>query len=224
MQSKGPAAWVVHKFGGSSVADAGCFRKVADILESQPGPRLAVVLSACKGVTDTLLGVVGMAERGDAGITGQLQALRDRHQIIAETLLDPAAAAKWLARFDQDRSDLEGVLHTTRLMRSAAQNVRDLVAGYGELWSSSLFFEYLSARRQSRDKGPDKDKSAPVRWLDARQCVVVECPAGPGHPVGQLARRHRQDRRAGFRRHPDHPGVRGAHAAGRADHARPQWQ
>ena len=28
-------SWVVHKFGGSSVADAECFRRVADILVAQ---------------------------------------------------------------------------------------------------------------------------------------------------------------------------------------------
>ena len=38
--------WVVHKFGGSSVADADCFRRVAAILDSIPAPRLGVVLSA----------------------------------------------------------------------------------------------------------------------------------------------------------------------------------
>ena len=48
-----PQAWVVHKFGGSSVADAQCFERVADIIESQAATlRLAIVLSACKGVTD----------------------------------------------------------------------------------------------------------------------------------------------------------------------------
>jgi bifunctional aspartokinase / homoserine dehydrogenase 1 len=177
MQSKGSSAtgtqWVVHKFGGSSVADAACFRKVADILESQPSPRLGVVLSACKGVTDLLLGLVSMAERGDMGLATQLRGLRDRHEAIATELLDPAAATKWLAQFDQDRTDLVGALQTTSLMRSAAQNVRDLVAGYGELWSSSLFVEYLKARRKST--------GAPVRWLDARDCVVVEWgPLGPG--------------------------------------------
>ena len=36
--------WVVHKFGGSSVADADCFRKVAAILDSAPPARLGVVL------------------------------------------------------------------------------------------------------------------------------------------------------------------------------------
>ena len=58
-------AWVVHKFGGSSVADARCFERVAGIVEAQmvpaaaaapqPRPRLAIVLSACKGVTDACL-------------------------------------------------------------------------------------------------------------------------------------------------------------------------
>ena len=57
-------------------------------------------------------------------------------------------------------------------MRSAAQNVRDLVAGYGEIWSTSLFAPYLAQRRGSE---------ASVRWLDARRCVVVEWgPLGPG--------------------------------------------
>ena len=172
MQSTVSSAWVVHKFGGTSVYDAECFGKVAAIIEGQPGQQVAVVLSACKGVTDTLLALVDMAERQDAGVSAQLQLLRERHQIIAEKLLDKAGAAAWLAGFDRDRVDLEGVLHTTSLMRSAAQNVRDLVAGYGELWSTTLFAEYLKIRRKGRE--------ASVRWLDARQCVVVEWgPLGP---------------------------------------------
>jgi aspartokinase/homoserine dehydrogenase 1 len=165
MKSLGSSAWVVHKFGGTSVFDAACFGKVADIIESQPSKKLAVVLSACKGVTDVLLGLVTMAEKQDPAVSNQLQALRDRHRVIAETLLDAAGAARWLAQFDVDRTNLEGVLHTTSLMRSAAQNVRDLVAGYGELWSTTLFTAYLTSRRKA---------AAGVRWLDARQVVVVE--------------------------------------------------
>jgi hypothetical protein len=36
--------WRVHKFGGSSVADAACMERVATILEADPNPRLGVVL------------------------------------------------------------------------------------------------------------------------------------------------------------------------------------
>ncbi|RYZ66398.1 MAG: bifunctional aspartate kinase/homoserine dehydrogenase I, partial [Proteobacteria bacterium] len=112
--------WIVHKFGGSSVADADCFRRVADILESQPTPRQGAVLSACKGVTDSLLRLITLAEARDESWVGQLGLLRERHALIAETLLPLASAAEWLERFDQDRADLSGILQTTRLMRSAA--------------------------------------------------------------------------------------------------------
>jgi aspartokinase/homoserine dehydrogenase 1 len=172
MSPKAASAWVVHKFGGSSVADAACFRRVADIVESQPSPRLGIVLSACKGVTDALLNLVGLAERKDQAYVAQLQLLRDRHQLVAEALLSSAGAKAWLERFDRDRADLAGILHTTSIMRSAAQNVRDLVAGYGEIWSTSLFAAYLAERRGQG--------GVAVRWLDARRIVVVEWgPLGP---------------------------------------------
>ena len=167
----GATAWAVHKFGGTSVRDAACFRLVADIIDSQPSARVAVVLSAAKGVTDVLLALVDMAARQDPEVPAIMQGLRDRHRVIAEDLLDAAAARRWLERFDADRADLEGVLHTTGLLRSAAQNVRDLVAGYGELWSTTLFAAFLAARRGG---------TPALRWLDARQCIVVEWgPLGP---------------------------------------------
>ena len=57
--------WRVHKFGGSSVADAACMQRVGRILEDEKSSRLAVVLSACRGVTDALLGLLAAAERQD---------------------------------------------------------------------------------------------------------------------------------------------------------------
>jgi len=47
--------WRVHKFGGSSVADAACMALVAAILGADPAPSLADVLSAARSVTDVLL-------------------------------------------------------------------------------------------------------------------------------------------------------------------------
>ena len=85
MPSADPAAWVVHKFGGSSVADAECFKRVANILETLPPGRLGVVLSACRGVTDALLGLVARAEAQDDAYRGDLDALRARHATIAES-------------------------------------------------------------------------------------------------------------------------------------------
>ncbi|MEN9705553.1 MAG: Aspartokinase I/homoserine dehydrogenase [Pseudomonadota bacterium] len=167
-------AWVVHKFGGSSVADADCFRRVADIVESQPSPRMGIVLSACKGVTDALLNLVTLAERQDEGYVAQLQVLRDRHRKIAEALLAPEGVAAFLARFDADREALLGMLRATAATHAAAPGVRDIVSGHGEIWSTTLFTAYLARRREG------VKLAAPVRWLDARQCVTVEWgPLGP---------------------------------------------
>lgn len=166
------SAWVVHKFGGSSVADAQCFGRVAEILDGQPAGRLAVVLSACKGVTDALLHLVAQAERQEPGIRAGLDAVRARHADMATGLLDTNAARRYLETLDRDSHDIEGILRTVSLTRSAAASVTDLIAGYGELWSTRLFREY-AVRRQGR--------TGEVRWVDAREVVVVEWgPLGPG--------------------------------------------
>ena len=167
-----PDPWVVHKFGGSSVADADCFRKVAAILEAAPAGRLAVVLSACKGVTDALLRLVALAERQDDAFRAELAQLRARHAAIAAELLAPAAAQPYLAGFDRDCHDLTGILQAVKLTRAAARNVSDLIAGYGEIWSTRLFQRFFEQRAR---------RPGAVQWLDARRAVVVEWgPLGPG--------------------------------------------
>src|SRR5690348_11675190 len=171
------APWVVHKFGGSSVADAGCFRRVAGIIDSLPAARVGVVLSACRGVTDALLGLVTLAEHQDDRYRVELAGLRSRHAEIAETLLTPESARLYLAGFDRDCHDLEGILHTVKLTRSAARNVSDLIAGYGEIWSTKLFHRFYEERGSHR---------GPAQWIDARRVVVVEWgPLGPGVQWGQ---------------------------------------
>src|SRR5580692_5903134 len=158
-------SWVVHKFGGSSVADADCFARVADILEAQPHRHLGVVLSACRGVTDALLRLVVLAEQQDERYQIELQALRERHATIARALLSAQDAALYLAAMDRDCHDIEGILHTVQLTRSAADNVRDLIAGYGEIWSTRLFHKFFEARTKRAGKSV---------WVDARRVVVVE--------------------------------------------------
>lgn len=157
--------WVVHKFGGSSVADADCFRRVATIVEGFAEPRAGVVLSACRGVTDALLNLIALAERQDSRVPAELAAIRARHATIAESLLSPESARLYLAGFDRDCHDIEGILHTVRLTRAAGRNVSDLIVGYGELWSTKLFSRFLEAR--SKRKGV-------VQWVDAREVLVVE--------------------------------------------------
>jgi aspartokinase/homoserine dehydrogenase 1 len=164
--------WVVHKFGGSSLADADCFRRVAAIVARLAEPRVALILSACRGVTDELIGLVAAAEGTyhESCETG-IALLQQRHESIAAALLDPLPRDVFLQSFRNDLSDLRRMLHAVTLVRSAGSDLRDLVAGYGELWSTRLFAAFLKGRAQDR----------PVSWIDAREIVIVEWGAlGPG--------------------------------------------
>jgi aspartokinase/homoserine dehydrogenase 1 len=168
--------WIVHKFGGSSVADANCFRRVADIVESSTHAREAVVLSACRGVTDALLALVTLAERRGDFMAG-IEALRARHEGLAAELVSAPARAAYTAELAKDCGDIAGLLQTVRLIHAAPRTMRDVIAGYGEIWSTRLFAPYL--RERARIAGD-------VLWLDAREVVIVEW--GPLGPAVQWAR------------------------------------
>jgi aspartokinase/homoserine dehydrogenase 1 len=165
-------AWKVHKFGGSSVADAACMERVAKIIETDPAGRKAVVLSACRGVTDALLGLVALAERQDPSLVDRIEELRQRHVGIARELLADELYDEFVVQLDRDCRDIGGILQTVRLVRAASTTLRDLIAGYGEIWSTRIFERLLRRRHPSR---------GPVLWLDARRVLLVEWgPLGPG--------------------------------------------
>ena len=164
--------WVVHKFGGSSLADAACLRRVADIVEALPEPRVALVLSACRGVTDELLGLVAAAAlRDKAAAESALTRLRERHTSMAAELLEGPARNVFERQLLSDLGDLHRIVHTVALVGSAGRDLSDLAAGYGELWSSRLFAAFL-VRRARRKR---------VRWIDSSEVIVVEWGTlGPG--------------------------------------------
>jgi aspartokinase/homoserine dehydrogenase 1 len=165
-------AWKVHKFGGSSVADAACMLRVARIIEDDPAPRKAVVLSACRGVTDALLTLITLAEQQDPSLDDRIQELRQRHVGVARELLDGELYDDFVVDLDRDCRDIAGILQTVRLVRAASTTLRDLIAGYGEIWSTRIFERLLRRRGQA---------SGRLQWLDARRVLLVEWgPLGPG--------------------------------------------
>jgi bifunctional aspartokinase / homoserine dehydrogenase 1 len=157
--------WQVHKFGGSSVADAQCMERVAKILENDPHQRMAVVLSACRGVTDAMLNLVTAAEQQDSKVAERLEAVRQRHITIANTLLNDQDKTDYVGLLDADCRDILNILHTVSVMRAATQMIRDIVSGFGEIWSTRLFVRYLRGRAK---------RPGAVAWIDARDVVTVD--------------------------------------------------
>jgi aspartokinase/homoserine dehydrogenase 1 len=160
--------WQVHKFGGSSLANTQCFRRVAGVIMEQGAARQAVVVSAMGGMTDALLKLVIAAEKAADGIRPGLDDISKRYIGTVEELLDAGTGRTDLvALFESDLTDAADVLQAVSLVRSAATRSRDLISGFGELWSARLLGAYLAQESQRQNSGPA------VNWLDARDLIVV---------------------------------------------------
>jgi len=159
--------FLVHKFGGTSVAGADRYRNVARIVttpETSPGtsaPRQGVVVSAMSKVTDALLDLVARARKHDDTYREALQALIARHESTARELLPPPEAERLAGIFARDAKDLTDILRGVWLGRSASELTEELVSGYGELWSAQLLAAHLVAEGHR------------AAWLDARDVLVV---------------------------------------------------
>ena len=160
--------WQVHKFGGSSLADATCFRRVAALVQTEEGTQQAVVVSAMGGMTDALLNLVRLAETDGQSIEPAIDAIRQRYSsTMRELLTSPEACAELEVPWQAELKDIADLLQATALVGSAPQRTHDIVAGCGELWSARLLAAFLT-----QESGADKLNRA-VRWVDARQLVII---------------------------------------------------
>jgi aspartokinase/homoserine dehydrogenase 1 len=155
--------WKIHKFGGSSLADADCFRRVAAIILAYDDRRIGVVVSAMGGMTDALINLAITAERDDASFSQALHAIGERYSSTAKSLLEGDALVAVLDAWSKDAEDIMDALTSIALVKSAPQRSRDVVASYGELWSARLLAAYLGQEAPSRGG----------HWVDARKVVTV---------------------------------------------------
>ena len=156
--------WTVHKFGGTSLADADCFRRVADIVSMPAEVGTAVVVSAMEGTTDQLFALIDQAQRCES-VTATIDALRRRYTEVVAALLPEGDAAELITQFEHDIDDIENVLKALSLVRSASHRSRDLVSGFGEIWSARLLAAVLSNKA---------DSELPVLFVNARDVLITE--------------------------------------------------
>lgn len=153
--------WVVHKFGGTSLADVERFARAGRLVAESGGrgDRRCVVVSAMGGVTDALLALAEAAAR-DRAAPGT-EALFARLDATAAGLLEPSPRDALRSRFAEDRAALEELLRAAARLGTADATLSAVVAGYGELWSAHLMAAHL------RDRG---ERAAP---LDAREVLFL---------------------------------------------------
>lgn len=155
-------SWKVHKFGGTSLANAERYRNAAKIIAGGTDDgRQAVIVSAMSGVTNALIDLVDRASHRDAGYSTALRDLRRREvETVAELL--PADRSKTLVdRINRDFDDIEDILKALWLLRTEPRAALELISGYGELWSAQLLAAHID------DAGTD------ATWIDAREILTV---------------------------------------------------
>jgi aspartokinase/homoserine dehydrogenase 1 len=158
--------WIVHKFGGTSVANADRYKDVARILLNHPNDKTkkAVVVSAMKGVTDALIDMVRSAEKQNPDWLNQLEKLKKQHFDTATqlTLNQQGLTDQFHKKLAHDFSDISEILRGVFLTKTASETIIELISGFGEIWSAQLLNLYLNSQ------GIDST------WLDARDVLIVE--------------------------------------------------
>ncbi len=162
--------WVVHKFGGTSVAGADRYKNVYEVLKSEPGTKKAIVVSAMSKVTDALIELTDLARLQNLEYLTKLNALKIRHLETIDQLLphganhqDNLALQNELKQTVQkDFEDLEEILRGIYLVRIASERAVELVSGFGEVWSAQILNAYIKSQGQR------------CTWIDARLLLTVQ--------------------------------------------------
>ena len=132
----------VMKFGGTSVGDATCIRRSAQITASASREHaVTVVVSAMSGVTNRLIDAAHQAKRGDreAGKT-LAEALRKQHFDALLTLVtsEPARAAVQ-ARVEEILAEAARLYEGTALLRELTPRTLDAISSLGERLCAPIF-------------------------------------------------------------------------------------
>ncbi|MGY8796777.1 MAG: aspartate kinase, partial [Woeseiales bacterium] len=87
-----------------------------------------------------------------------------RYADAAKQLVSGESLVKLLDDWDLDTKDIEAVLASISKVKSASRHNRDVVSGFGEIWSARLLAAHLEEKL-----GSDRAGS----WVDARNVITV---------------------------------------------------
>ncbi|CEM10747.1 unnamed protein product [Vitrella brassicaformis CCMP3155] len=186
-----PPSWMVHKFGGTSVGSADRYQNVATLVlqSAATAPaRLAVVVSAMAGVTDSLFASCTEAaaafhvrkktphkdeKAGYLSLTGRIH---DKHIQTVQTLaaagdFSAEDAAAFQSTLERDIEDIKDILKAVSITGTCPETMKELITGYGELWSAQLLRALLRERVHKAGEGRQ------VEWIDARDILTVQDPS-----------------------------------------------
>ncbi|WP_017223574.1 bifunctional aspartate kinase/homoserine dehydrogenase II [Moritella dasanensis] len=152
----------IHKFGGSSLADATCYRRVSAIISEHTQARDLIVVSAAGKTTNQLLELLQLAQDGDQAASERLIATCEYQvKLIAELLVDELCTQLTCA--------LQDDIHTIGHLLESKLDVytKNQILAHGEVWSARLLAALLSQNQLPADD------------LDSRLFLTTELAAQP---------------------------------------------
>jgi len=153
-----PSAWIVLKFGGTSVATLANWSNIARVAAARraSGARVLIVHSAVAGITDRLErlldAAVGQAQEEE------LRAIEERHRRLAEEL----GVAPLGEEMERYFAELREIAAEIARVREVSDRTRARLMASGELMASALGKRFLSVR------------GLEVAWADARTMLRAE--------------------------------------------------
>ncbi|WP_367987906.1 bifunctional aspartate kinase/homoserine dehydrogenase II [Vibrio sp. NTOU-M3] len=128
----------LHKFGGSSLANPACYRRVANILKEYSDSEDLIVVSAAGKTTNRLIAFLEALNKDGRLAHEALQELRHFQSELIESLITTDTRTELLSLLHDEFSTL-GEL-TAPLSSAEQANV----LGHGEVWSSRLLAALLT--------------------------------------------------------------------------------
>ncbi|EOB2876943.1 bifunctional aspartate kinase/homoserine dehydrogenase II [Vibrio vulnificus] len=128
----------LHKFGGSSLADPDCYRRVVNILKEYSGDNDLVVVSAAGKTTNRLIEFSEALEKDGRLAHEALQALRQYQTSLVEALIASNQRSELLDQLADEFSTLAELSAPLTTAQKAA------ILGHGEVWSSRLLAALLN--------------------------------------------------------------------------------
>src|SRR5579872_1523969 len=169
----------VMKFGGTSVGDAACIGRVAQIVRdaSREGPVVTVV-SAMSGVTNRLIDAAVRAEAGDSSrVEAAFAVLRKQHETALSVLTQNQNERKKLAeRLDKIFAEGERLCRGTAMLQELTPRTLDSISSLGERLSAPIVACALA------------ELGAPSEAIDATELIVTDSCHGGADPLMDLTR------------------------------------
>ncbi|MBY6198514.1 bifunctional aspartate kinase/homoserine dehydrogenase II [Vibrio hangzhouensis] len=160
----------LHKFGGSSLADPECYRRVVSILKDYSHNEDLIVVSAAGKTTNRLIEFLDALNKDGRIAHEHLQALRQFQTELVDQLLTGEEAEHLIGLLSDEFSTLGELSYPLTEAQRAA------VLGHGEVWSSRLLAALL---RQSDLPAVAQDARAFLRAEHGTQPEVDRAKSYP---------------------------------------------